>query len=426
MKRIAIAGFGKIGQALAANMLRHTDEVVINAIDNNAQLVAAFEDGSWDTGEPGVKEILQEALQKSRLSVSSSYQCVADCAAVIVAIPLLVGKSYELLDQDFKNCIREIASLVQHKCTIIMETSVPVGYCRQQILPVLEEQGKEHGRDFWLAYSPERIKSGSMLLQLTAIPKIIGGISREAGEAAMKLYAPFFPSAEVVLTESAEAAEMVKLAGMIYRDVNIALSNQLAIYSGAAGLPFTDLISLVNTDREANLLYPGIGVGGHCTPVYPYFLIENFRQQGLDFSLAKLGREINRDMPAYAVSLVKDRLRRKKALILGLGFRPDVKEDTLSVTYSLAALLAQEGIQVAVHDTVFSPAEIQAKGLAPVADIYSSDAEVIFLVTMHSQYRDIDFRKLKQQGVEYMVDGRNSLDRHQAEAAGLTVFGIGS
>ena len=135
--------------------------------------------------------------------------------------------------------------------------------------------------------------------------------------------------------ESNEAAEMVKLAGMIYRDVNIALSNQFAQFANATGIHFADLIPLINTDREANLLQPGIGVGGHCTPVYPYFLIENFKQAGLDFTLASQSRSINDQMANYAVSLIKDKVRNKKALLLGLSFRPNVKEDALSTTYLL-------------------------------------------------------------------------------------------
>ena len=146
------------------------------------------------------------------------------------------------------------------------------------------------------------------------------------------------------VTESIEAAEMVKLAGMIYRDFNIALSNQFAQFADAIGVHFADLIPLINTDKEADLLYPGIGVGGHCTPVYPYFLIENFKQAGLDFTLASQSRLINDQMPGYAVSLVKDKVKSKKALILGLSFRPNVKEDAVSTTYLLNDVLIKIGV----------------------------------------------------------------------------------
>ena len=187
---------------------------------------------------------------------------------------------------------------------------------------------------------------------------------------------------------------MLKLAGMLYRDVNIALSNQLAQFANTAGINFTDLIPLINTDKEAKLLQPEIGVGGHCAPVYPYFLIENFKQAGLDFTLAGESRLINDQMVDYAVSLVKGKVKNKKALLLGLGFRPNVKEDALSTTYLLSDVLVKAGFEVYVHDVEFSEKEIKERGFNPVS-IYGNECEVVFLVTMHQEYDSIDFERFR-------------------------------
>ncbi|HRO71766.1 MAG TPA: UDP binding domain-containing protein, partial [Chitinophagaceae bacterium] len=168
-----------------------------------------------------------------------------------------------------------------------------------------------------------------------------------------------------------------------------------------------------------------IGVGGHCTPVYPYFLIENFREVGLDFSLALQGRLINNQMADYAVSLVNDKIQIKRALILGLGFRPNVKEDSLSTTYRLHEVLTRLGYRVLVHDTEYSLDEIRQKGFNPAADIYNSGAEVIFLVTMHREYHDLDLRRLSESGSRYFVDGRNNIDKSKVQQAGMEYFGIG-
>src|SRR5207342_2036899 len=187
-----------------------------------------------------------------------------------------------------------------------------------------------------------------------------------------EIYRWFFDENLLHQVESIEAAEMIKLAGMIYRDVNIALSNQLAQFADSKGIHFTDLIPLINTDREAGLLQPGIGVGGHCTPVYPYFMIENFKQAGLDFSLGSQSRLINDSMAEYAISLVKDKVQTKKALLLGLSFRPNVKEDALSVAYRLNEVLVNKGFEVSLHDVEYSPEEITAKGFTATNDIYNS------------------------------------------------------
>ena len=423
MKRISIVGFGKIGQAIAAHILKKA--IAITAIDINVELQTAFKEGRFVTNEPGVGEILNEAYNNQRLVIANQYSSIKGSDAVIVAIPLLVDAQKKILGVPFLDTIKKMAPFTANKVPIIIETSVPVGFSNHYVVPAFESAGKRHGVDFLLAHSPERIKSGTMLEQLSQIPKIIGGVSKEATENSFEIYKWFFDEKMLCKVESAEAAEMIKLAGMVYRDVNIALSNQLAQFADVKGIHFTDLIPLINTDREADLLQPGIGVGGHCTPVYPYFMIENFREAGLDFTLASQSRAINDSMVEHAVSSVIDRLNNRKALLLGLSFRPNVKEDAMSVTYRLNEALLKHGFDVRVHDAEYSAEEITARGFTAANDVYDSSAEVVFLVTMHKEYFHLDFEKLSMQGVRYFIDGRNSFNRSDVEKTGISYFGIG-
>lgn len=423
MRRISVIGFGKIGQAVAANILQQ--DIYVTAIDTNPDLQKQFREGLFYTNEPGVDEILTSAYSGKKLIIGENFSVISDSDAVIVAIPLLIDQQKKILAAPFLSAMQAMAPFLDNRALIVIETSIPVGFGRNHVVPAIESKGKVHGRDFLLAHSPERIKSGTMLEQLLLIPKVIGGISAAATDKAFQVYQWFFKTALLHRVESIEAAEMVKLAGMIYRDVNIALSNQFAQFANASGIHFADLIPLINTDREANLLQPGIGVGGHCTPVYPYFLIDNFKQAGLDFSLASQSRAINDQMADYAVSLIKNKVKSKKALLLGLSFRPNVKEDALSTTYLLSEVLVRSGFEVMVHDVEFSNNEIKAKGLIAVDEIYSSEAEVVFLVTMHKEYQQLDFERLSKTGVKYFIDGRNNIDRNKVMAAGIEYHGIG-
>lgn len=423
MKKISVIGFGKIGQAVAANILEHG--IHVNAIDIDTSLPELFKSGLYRSNEPGLQDILGNAYTGGNLFVTNDFSSIKGSIAVIVAIPLLIDEQKRVLDEPFLRTMKMLASGLENNTVIIIETSLPVGFSRHRVLPTLELAGKKHGKDFWLAHSPERIKSGTMLQQLARVPKVIAGISRQDTDRAYDIYRLFFDQNLLHAVESVEAAEMLKLAGMIYRDINIALSNQLAKFANSKGIDFATLIPMINTDGEANLLQPGIGVGGHCTPVYPYFLIENFRQEGLDFTLAAQGRMINNQMAAYAVSLVNDKVRNRKALILGLSFRPNVKEDSLSTTYLLSEVLYKSGYDVKVHDTEYAPDEIRQKGFQPVDDIYNSGSEVVFLVTMHREYNDLDLEKLAADGVRYFVDGRNSIDRSKVQLAGMEYIGIG-
>jgi nucleotide sugar dehydrogenase len=338
---------------------------------------------------------------------------------------LLVDQQKNIMDAPFLDCFKQLAPHFSNNVLIVIETSIPVGYGRNVVVPAIESQGKKHGTDFLLVHSPERIKSGTMLDQLLRTPKVIGGVSKEATAKANEIYQWFFDGSLIHLVDSIEAAEMVKLAGMAYRDVNIALSNQLAAFATKINVDFADLIPLINTDGEAFLLQPGIGVGGHCTPVYPYFLINNFKQAGLDFDLASRSRVINDGMAEHAVFLANAHVSQKNALILGLSFRPNIKEDTFSTSYLLREALNKHGYQTQMHDTEFSAAELEKKGFTPCADIYASGAEVVFLVTMHKQYAQIDFKRMADSGVRVIVDGRNQLNQQQVENAGMRYIGIG-
>ena len=423
MKRISVIGFGKIGQAVAANILQK--DIRVTAIDSDPGLGKLFESAAYHTMEPGLEEILPSAYRKGLLEISTDYSLVKDSEAIILAIPLLVDDEKKILDLPFLDAAMKLAPFLRNNTVVVIETTVPVGYCRNFVLPALESTGIRHGLDFLLAHSPERIKSGTMLEQLHLIPKIIGGINTEATEKACQVYRWFFDDNLLRKVESVESAELLKLAGMIYRDVNIALSNQLAQFAHKAGINFTDLIPLINTDREADLLQPGIGVGGHCTPVYPYFMIRNFRDAGLEFTLALESRKINDGMAAYAISKLGNAVRSKKALLLGLGFRPNVKEDALSTTYLLHDSLVKSGYEVFVHDTGYSDEEIRSKGLIPSGNIYDLDAEVVFLVTMHDEYYHLDFEKMFRSGIRFLIDGRNCINRNAVKKAGIRYFGIG-
>ncbi|MET0636409.1 MAG: nucleotide sugar dehydrogenase [Chitinophagaceae bacterium] len=438
-RKISIVGFGKIGQALAAHILQ--SGIHVHAIDRDLALLQSFSNGSFISSEPGVSEILVPAFGLQILTISTDPLSASESSAIILSIPLSVNARRLPDSSAFVETIISLSANLVQNTMLVIETSVPVGFCRQVIATSLEATGKVHGRDFYLAHSPERIKSGTMLRQLGSVPKIIGGLTKEAGEAAADLYGYFFSQANLALLPSIESAEMVKMAGMMYRDLNIALANQLAIYSDKLGIDLVALTPLVNSDGEAGLLQPGIGVGGHCTPVYPYFMIDSFREAGLDFTLAAEARKINEQMTDYAASLVGEAKINEqmtgyaaslvvgdwgtKVLILGLAFRAGVREDAFSPTYNLHRLLKDRGYETCLHDPEYNLAELREKGFEGTEDVYSTGAGIVFLVTMHEEYKKLDAKKLFAAGVRIFIDGRNLVDRQEMEAAGIIYKGIG-
>jgi nucleotide sugar dehydrogenase len=280
------------------------------------------------------------------------------------------------------------------------------------------------GEQFKLAYSPERVKANMVLAKLGSTPKVVGGLNAASLADAAAFYRRFLGVA-VDEVGSLEAAEMTKLLGMLYRDVNIALVNELAAFCEMAGVDFERVRRAANGDGEASLLMPGVGVGGHCTPVYPYFITRESRRLGLTQRLSEAAREINDAQPARQldrIAAVWKPLRGQSVHLLGLGFRPGVKVATLSPAFVLRDHLRQRGANVSIEDPYYAPDELRSAGFEPGR---VADAGVVILNTAHPEFLAPDFEQWRRAGVEAVLDGRNAWSQSAAEAAGLVYFGIG-
>jgi nucleotide sugar dehydrogenase len=282
------------------------------------------------------------------------------------------------------------------------------------------------GKDFHLVFSPERVKSRRVFERFLDTPKIVGGFDAAAAAAGEALYRDYL-GAPVINVGTLEAAEFVKLSGMIYRDVNIALANELAGYAETVGLDIWPLIQAANTDGETNMLFPGIGVGGHCTPVYPYFLINSAARLGIKQQFAALARQINEDQPKRAVDRLAaalGTLQDKRVHILGHAFRPQVAEDAMTLSYALRDALEKQGAKVTIEDPLFDGNSLKQRGLSP-GSLNDLSIEAIILNTAHPEYATPDFSAWRRQGIRAIVDGRNHWSKAAALGAGLLYIGVG-
>jgi nucleotide sugar dehydrogenase len=433
---IALIGAGKMGLPLACVFADRGANVI--ACDADPEVVRAINAGKSPVDEPGVQDILQRAVQSGRLSATADTSAaVARSEAVVVIVPVLLtsdpsdtepsGRTRKKADtRIIESVTRQIAQGLRRGTMVSYETTLPIGGTRA-LLPILESGGLRGGRDFDLVFSPERVKSRLVIERLTKNPKIVGGLTPEAAARAAAFYGECL-GAPVINVGALETAEMVKLAGMVYRDVNIALANELARYCEAAGIDFQTVLQAANNDGEANLLQPGIGVGGHCTPVYPHFLFQQSGKLGVRAPLAELGRALNDQQPGKVLDRLERQwqpMRGKRALILGLGFRPQVKEDAFSPAFALAAELARRGAQPELHDPLYTPEEIRKRGFTPAPISQSPIADVLILNTAHAAYAGLDFKKLAAGGLKAVLDGRNFWNPDPIRAAGLFWLAIG-
>jgi nucleotide sugar dehydrogenase len=423
--QVTVIGAGKMGLPLIAQFAQRG--ATVWACDHNPLVVNAINAGRCPIDEPGIPEMLERLVAEGKIRATTDTTAAvseSDVIVVIVPVMLTTGKDADL--SIIEAVSRQIAAGLKRGAMVAYETTLPVGTSRR-LGTLLEASGLRAGRDFDVVFSPERVKSRLVIQRLTENPKVVGGITPEAAERAARFYHEYL-GAPVINVGSLEASELVKLSGMLYRDINIALSNELARYAEAAGIDIYPVIDAANTDGEASLLRPGLGVGGHCTPVYPYFLIRDSERRGLAMELAAASRAINDRQPVHMVDRIErlcGSLRGRGVMILGLGFRPQVKEHSMSPAFQLRDALAPRGVVLSLHDPLYADDEIRGYGFCPGSLDGETLPEVLILNTAHSEYKDLDFTALARRGVRIVADGRAFWGPERIQETGIAYLGVG-
>ena len=421
MKAVVVA-LGKIGLPLAAKIALAGHEVVGCDIDPRVvELVNAAQEPF--PGEAGLAAALEELVNAGRLSATTdTAAAVAGGPDLIIAVPPLAVDAdaepdYRILD----SVVDDIGGALRSGTVISIETTIPVGTTRGRIAPRLGElSGLEPERDFFTVHSPERVYSGRIFRDLDTYPKLVGGLSAAGERRAIDAYAAFLDAVEVRGMGSAEAAELTKLAETTYRDVNIALANEFAIFADELGVDLDRVIDAANSQPFSHIHRPGIAVGGHCIPVYPRFYLAGHEAA----ELPAASRRINDGMPRYAVAQLAaafdGELSGRAVAILGVTYRGDVKETAFSGAFGVRDALVEHGATALASDPMYDEHELTALGFTP----WRGEAiDAVIVQADHDAYRRLTPADLD--GARVILDGRGVLDPAAFGPAGVRVLRIG-
>jgi nucleotide sugar dehydrogenase len=422
--RIAVVGLGHIGLPLAVQYASRGHEVI--GCDTDPSIVGAINGGiSPHDDEPALVERVPDLVRTGRLRATTDDAAgVREAEVVVVIVPVAVDEQREIDFGPIDGATRDVARGLRPGTLVVYETTLPVGTTRDRFGPMLEAgSGLQLDRDLFLAFSPERVLVGRVLLDLQRYPKVVGGVSEESTRRAVAFYeAVLEPGTEIRAVANAETAEMTKLAETTYRDVNIALANEYARYAAKRGIDVSEVIDAANSQPYSHIHAPGLGVGGHCIPVYPHFL---FNAEP-DLRLPPLAREINDQMATFAVGLIERQLgslARVDVLVLGIAYRADVREDAFSSAFGLRDQLVAAGAVVHGHDPYFSAEHLAGLGFAPYDLAAPTPVRAAVVQAPHAAYRALDLASIP--GLELLLDGRNALDPAAVRSAGIAYAGIG-
>ena len=352
--KIAIIGLGYVGLPLSLQFAR--SDVSVLGLDADVSKVDSLNQSkSYIRHIPS--ETVAEVVKSGRFSASADFRRIREVKAVIICVPTPLNKNREPDMSFVVDTGKSIARYLEKGTLVVLESTTYPGTTDEDLRRVLEiGSGLEAGKDFYLAFSPEREDPGNPENKVATIPKVVGGYTPACLERVVKLYSKAFES--IVPVSSCRAAEATKLLENIFRSVNIALVNELKVVYSAMNIDVWEVISAARTKPFGFMpFYPGPGLGGHCIPIDPFYLTWKAREYGQNTRFIELAGEVNTAMPAYVVHRVVDALNdRQKALkgssilVLGLAYKPNVDDERESPSYALMNLLKARGANVAYYD----------------------------------------------------------------------------
>jgi UDP-N-acetyl-D-mannosaminuronic acid dehydrogenase len=393
---LSVYGLGRAGMPLACVAADSGIKVIGLDIDKN-KLETIRKGKAPFPGEPGMQELIQKHIGKN-LEVTHDYaQAVKNSTAHVVIVPLFIDENhnpdYSIIDSVFT----EVGKYLKKDDLVILETTVPIGTTETRIKDILEKNsGMKASEDFYLAYSPERIMTGYSISRYKEFPKIVGGIDEKSTELCYKLYSEICN--EVMMVTDAKTAEMTKVMEGVYRDVNLALGNEIYKLCQDYDVDFFEM-QKASKHKFSNIIGPGL-VGGHCIPLYPWFIIKDKTAPLIEFA-----RKYNDQMVHY----FKEKAKKiagdgKKIGVVGLSYRENVKDTTHTLSKTLIESLKGEGYEVYGADPVFTEEEITESFDVKLLDDFE-EMDAIILVTKITEFND-ELNKIK----EKVVDIRNTLN----------------
>ncbi|WP_254530960.1 nucleotide sugar dehydrogenase [Natrinema gelatinilyticum] len=420
---VAVYGLGKMGLPLAAVYAETTGNVI--GVDVDPDIVETISGGeSHVVGEPGLGDLVAQQVDDGRFTATTDGPAAAEDARIhVVIVPTLLDNENDPDLATVESVADDIAAGLTPGDLVIAESTLPPGTCRDVIEPHLASESGLDADEFGVAFCPERTASGTALRDIRGqYPKVVGGVDDESTRAAAIVYDEL-SSNEVHPVSDATTAEAVKVFEGIYRDVNIGLANELGRLADELGISVREAIDTSNDLPMCQLHDPGPGVGGHCIPYYPHFLLGRTNEP---MDVIRTARRVNDEMPSVVVDRLERELERMgtdlssaSVVVLGITYRPGVEETRASPAIGVIDDLCERGADVSGIDPLVDPADYGARPVG-IDDLSAESFDAAVVVTPHEEFDRIDWNALEQLIV---VDGRDAVDLDETHHRAYTLAG---
>ncbi len=420
-QKVCIIGLGYVGLPLACLASKVHDVIGLDIDGKKVDLIN-------QKMSPVSEKHTESLLQSSTLIASTDFTKINDANIIVVCVPTPIDDKQL---PDLKPLIGATTSVASHMKKgqiLIIESTIHPGTCEEIVIPLVESiTHLKHDHDFHVVHCPERIDPGNMKWTIQNIPRVIGSKNPHASQAAHDFYTSFI-DANFIILNSLKAAEATKIMENTFRDINIAFINEMAMSFDVLGIDIIEVIKGASTKPFAFMPhFPGPGVGGHCIPVDPYYLIEKAKTNGFSHRFLSLAREINNSMPDYVFKIIQNELNNinlplkgTRIGILGYAYKKNIGDARETPAHRLIHLLHEQGSTVHIYDP-FVPQESTHLSLASILN----DSDLVVFVTDHDEFTQMDYTLLKNNKTKVVIDPRNVLDQEKIISLGLKHRGVG-
>lgn len=430
---ISVIGLGYVGLPTAVYFAEKGFKVY--GVDKLVRIVNGLNKGVSHLHELGLDQRIKLVIDQDKFHCTNdTFEAVSNSDIVFIIVPTPITKDKEPDLSHVISAAEDISKSIKKGQLIVLESTVYPGVTDDIVKPILESSGLKAGVDFGLAYCPERYNPGDTKHTIDNVNRVVGGITREWAEVTKDVYS-YVIKAKIDTVSDIKTAEAAKVIENIQRDLNIALMNELALIFERMGIDVIEVIKAASTKWNFNVYYPGAGVGGHCLPVDPYYLVSKAREFGYHSKVITAGREINDYMPYHIFEILRDALndmersvKNSKIAVLGFSYKENVGDVRESPAEYFVTELVKRGAIVTVVDPYVDEKYIRSLGVSYTKNIYESldGADAFVIMTSHNIFRDMDLDRAKKlMNTPLVIDGRRIFKKEDLSKKGFVYKGVG-
>jgi len=430
--RVCVVGIGRIGLPTALSFAKSGLQTI--GVDINENLVSTINSGVFPLkDEPGYEEIFNDVIKNKMFSATTKIEdAIPNSDLILLSLPTPMDKNNVPDYSALRDSASKLSKFLSPNSLIIVESTVEPGFIEDEMVPIISKSDQlKIGENFFIGVCPENANPGEILHDFTNLPRLVGSINKQTTEIIALIY-DFVFAVELVIMPDCKTANAVKLTTNVFRDINIAFINELSLMFEKLGIDTLKVLEAAKKKYNFQIHYPGAGVGGPCLPINSYQLLNAARRSGVNLSMIEYGRQINEKMPEHVIKLTLDAFKECKKpiqnndiLILGVSYKPDVKDIQLTPAKHIIKKLQDLGANIHIYDPYFSSSQVFGINVEENLDAVISKVDASIIITAHKEFRNISLSVFNKMKSPILVDTRGIIDPMDAKQAKLIFRGLG-